>query len=250
MFIGLLDHTNICIETNFAFICALVPKIWVFKNLENLSGGHFEKSRKIHSHSRIAWGFFPVVCKAKWITKRLQSVCLQFCPGRQWLGTAWVTSHRLNWLLFIITLLIMLQVITVFFSTCSRTCQIISHSVHISNHLLIIILEWCQHFSYVSQCIVSPGWSGLTRWKVSIDIMLVPIYTYKMWWVWYHAYVLCNVVLNKLVSVSVSQSHSGRHLQPCRNAVTCQKRYTSWTRWNQLKFCKWMINQFAQSHSS
>ena len=46
MFIGLLDHKNICLDTNFAFISALVPKIWAFKNFDNLSGGHFEKSIK------------------------------------------------------------------------------------------------------------------------------------------------------------------------------------------------------------
>ena len=34
MFIGLLDHKNICLDTNFAFISALIPKIWAFKNYE------------------------------------------------------------------------------------------------------------------------------------------------------------------------------------------------------------------------
>ena len=43
MFIGLIDYKNICLDTNFAFLSALVPKIWAFKNL---SGGHFEKSIK------------------------------------------------------------------------------------------------------------------------------------------------------------------------------------------------------------
>ena len=77
---GLLDHKNICLDTNFAFISALVPKIWAFKNFEWRP--FWKVHKKYISHGRIAWGFFPAVSGAKWTTKTLQSVCLQFCPGR------------------------------------------------------------------------------------------------------------------------------------------------------------------------
>ena len=46
MFIAFLGHKIICLDTNFDFISALVPKTWEFKKIENLSGGHFKKSIK------------------------------------------------------------------------------------------------------------------------------------------------------------------------------------------------------------
>ena len=49
---------------------------------ENLSGGHFEKTIKIHISYHDCLGLSSVVSGAKWTTKMLQSVCLQFCPGR------------------------------------------------------------------------------------------------------------------------------------------------------------------------
>ena len=49
---------------------------------ENLSGGHFEKSIKIHFSWQDCLGLFSMVSGAKWTTKTLQSVCLHFCPGR------------------------------------------------------------------------------------------------------------------------------------------------------------------------
>ena len=83
MFINLLDHKNICLDTNFAFLYALVPKIKPFKNFKKFEWRPFWKVHKKYiSHGRIAWGFFSVVSGAKWTTKTLQSVCLQFCPGR------------------------------------------------------------------------------------------------------------------------------------------------------------------------
>ena len=49
---------------------------------DNLSGGHFEKTiKKTYLIAGLLGAFF-VVIGAKWTTKMLQSVCLQFCPGR------------------------------------------------------------------------------------------------------------------------------------------------------------------------
>ena len=53
------------------------------KNLDNLSGGHFEKSTKnTFLMAGLLGAFFSVVSGVRWTTKMLQSVCLQFCPGR------------------------------------------------------------------------------------------------------------------------------------------------------------------------
>ena len=56
MFMGLLDHKNMWLDTNFAFLSALVPKIWVFKNFEWWPFWKIHK--KYISHSRIVWVFF------------------------------------------------------------------------------------------------------------------------------------------------------------------------------------------------
>ena len=86
---------NICLHTKFGFLSALVPRIWAFRNFKNLSGGHFEKTIKstfliagmigaffwggVGGWGGVGWGVG--VSGAKWTTKTLHSVCLQFCPG-------------------------------------------------------------------------------------------------------------------------------------------------------------------------
>ena len=58
MFIGLLDHKNICLDTNVAFVSALVLKTWAFTNFGILRGDYFDKSIETHFSSQDRFGLF------------------------------------------------------------------------------------------------------------------------------------------------------------------------------------------------